>query len=464
MLLATTNQLCQEVAVVPFLWILPLSLYLLTFIICFDRPRWYDRRWAGPALVLSLPLATHLLLKGIHLKLAWQILGYSWVLFICCMACHGELVRTKPAPAHLTLFYLCVAAGGALGGFLVAVVAPSLFPHYWEFHVALAAAVILVFFLWIRSRAWTNLVRHSALVVAPLVLVAMLLVVVLVGALVSNHLHTLVRVRNFYGAVTVYDLKHPLGPCRRMIHGRILHGIQFQVDELRKGPNGYDGATSGPALATAHHPARETGEPLRIAVLGLGTGTLAVFGRKGDHMTFYEINPQVVQLAREYFTYLDDTPAKVEVRLGDARLQLALEEQSGDAPRYDIIIFDAFTSDAIPIHLITRESIALYEKRLKPDGLLVFNISNRYLDLHPVLRGFSEQLNWQALPTYAESDLEQGLMPSRWVTLTRNQAFMDHQKIKEARVPWDSEDIVLWTDDFASLWQVLKRPARAPRK
>ncbi len=295
LLLATTNQMCQDVAVVPFLWVLPLALYLLTFIICFDRERWYLRRLYFALLPLALLVACLVLLVDAELALLYQLLGYSVMLFIGCMLCHGELVRLRPAPAGLTLFYLCMSAGGALGGLLVGLAAPLVLPELWEYHLSLLACALLL--LWASrsarvERGWNPPGLLTWLI--GLLVLASLLFANMRGwelkkdvdtddwSLERVHAHVLAHHRGFYGVVKVHEGGTPgtLDHYVSLQHGRILHGVQYTHKDRRAAPSSYYGPDSGLGVALRMHP-RSSG-PLRIAVIGLGAGTVAVYAGDGD--------------------------------------------------------------------------------------------------------------------------------------------------------------------------------------
>lgn len=464
-LLATTNQMCQEVAVVPFLWVLPLALYLVTFIICFDGPRWYRRSWYGVFLVLAVVGATIVLFQGVSVDLWLQIVAYSAVLFACCMVCHGELVRLKPAPRYLTGFYLAVALGGALGGAFTTLLAPLLFTAYWEYHVGLVACCGLLLVVVYRDRCWPLYGGRPRWAWAILLLALAGLAAGLVTQAVLDSRSGLVRLRSFYGVLQVIrrlDVDNQDLPYLMLRHGRISHGFQYLQAEQRGWPTSYYGPHTGVGLAIRHHPRRASGGHrghLRIGVVGLGVGTLAAYGRPGDLVRFYEINPEVVRLSQEHFTYRKDSPAKVEVVLGDARVSLERELRHGRPGRFDVLVVDAFSSDAIPVHLLTRECFQVYRDHLRQDGILAVHVSNRYLDLGPVVRRQAAELAQQAVLVDSDDDDPWGVHAANWVLVTGNRRFLDTPAVHSAVDPWPDQGPLpaAWTDDFSNLFKVLSK-------
>ena len=296
MLLATTNQMCQEVAVVPFLWILPLAIYLLTFILCFGHESRYDRRWLGLLVGVMVPLALMMMVLGPEAPLINHLVVYSLTLFACCMVCHGELVKTKPHPRHLTLFYLTLAAGGALGGVAVALIAPLAFTGFWEFPVAMAGSAGLTLVAWYRARAWKPYLNRPYWILAPMTGMTFAVVTSLILIAVGTGHEAVVRSRNFYGVLRLTrESDGDQGERLVLTNGRVLHGSQFVEEEKRTWPTAYYGRQSAVGLAMEHHPRRLAAQSeerrLRVGVIGLGAGTIAALARPGDYIRFYEINP-----------------------------------------------------------------------------------------------------------------------------------------------------------------------------
>ncbi len=717
MLLATTNQLCIDVATVPFLWVLPLSLYLISFIICFDSPQWYDRRAYGLLLLACGPVACWVIDKGADVKISKQVAIYATILFACCMTCHGELVRCKPHSRYLTLFYVLISAGGALGGVLVAIVAPYMFHGYWEYHLGLVACCVVTLIAWCVQRIWLRtpsaafwiwativtanvsllawflysrpkdaidatdetivfgvfgLVQFIGLIVTGalerrwnlliavwcvlsavlcawfmgygtwqfsgmmsesiyitlaamaicspitagtllvlsrsltkasvrfcatgaiylvaavicgwllvmkgmelkwsigdwiesilLVLLAVavaapfiaavrlfffgfshersirlyglgaiyviatsicgillragwihdwqgisfvsttgaavlmewsadgfrgkdraslgfwlwvpaitlilflsnrLAVIVNSANILDNYRQTVHTSRNFYGVLRVQKEaseqdKDFIAPKYSLTHGQIKHGFQF-IDEYWKAqPTTYYGRESGVGIAiqTSRDRRKESNtRPLRVGVVGLGTGTIAAYGETGDTFRFYDINPDVVALSDKFFTYLRDSSARTEVVIGDARIMMEREIADGKSQQFDILAIDAFSSDAIPVHLLTSECGDIYRQQLKPGGILAVHISNRFLDLSPVSRGLAEHLGWKAYQIKNSANVLSGVFGSTWILLTADEELGGDPAFLKSVTPWnDDEKILHWTDDYSGLWQVL---------
>jgi hypothetical protein len=454
LLLATTNQISQGIAVIPFLWVAPLSLYLLTFILAFHHERWYRRLLFAVAAGVFAPAACAV--AGLALIVpVWGQLGiHLSTLFILCMVCHGELALARPSPRYLTAFYLTIATGGVLGGVFVALAAPRLFVEFSEYPIGLAAACLLGFAGWLRTGALGQWTARNFAVRVPLMALLVGGITSLAATVAISNRPALLDLRNFYGILRVSERTDLNGPLRQLTHGRVRHGFQYLRDPERAWPTCYYGPHSGVAIAlnALASPNR------RVAVIGLGTGTLAAWGRPGDTFRFYEINPDVQAIASTWFSFLRDSKARTETVLGDARVQLERELASGHSQDFDAIAVDAFSGDAIPIHLLTAECGDLYRRRLAPGGLLLLHISNRSLDLEPVARGLARHLGWKAALFLSGQHDETGELSSKWVLITANSAFLEQPRIADRVAAWPDakRSPITWTDDFASLWHVLR--------
>jgi len=447
LLLAVTNHLTQNVASIPLLWLAPLTIYLLTFIFAFEGRNWYRPQLLWPFVLVWLGGMAWLLVDAdFHYDLPMQLGMFLPGLFLGCLFCHGELYRLRPAPRQLTKFYLIVSAGGALGGLLVAVVAPLAFDAYYELGIGMTVLALLA------------ALRFAPLGRVPgLVSLAVLMGVAACAAYDGFHYHrdVLQSERGFYGVLRVKEYGAPGEPShlRRLVHGTIMHGEQYLHAERRGFITTYYQETSGIGVAIK---SRQEGGPIRVGVIGLGTGTIAAYGRRGDLYRFYDIDPRVVRLAKEQFTFLADSAAQVEVALGDARLSLERE-----APQdFDVLAVDAFSSDAIPVHLITKEALGVYLRHVKSDGIVAFHVSNRFLELIPVVARLAREQGAHAVLVNDDPDDEDESLRSRsdWVLVSRDQAALERGAIigsgaqqAEDRPAWRT-----WTDDYSNLIQILK--------
>lgn len=609
LLVAITNKLCQDVAVIPFLWVLPLGLYLVTFILCFDHSRWYVRPVFAVLFILCAVSLVWALFQGVGVKILLQVLIYASTLFVACMICHGELYRLKPHPKLLTRYFLLISLGGALGGLFVGVVAPRVFNSFLELHIGLGLCALLLFWCCMRDEAGES--RHAAgwdwmvlgLCTVPPAGAVMLMLYrvvkresgsgwsqvwegmpwvplafcvigllawlrwvrpfrtdearswewlgfVLVGASLfgldrlvvflgpkipnvlpkvgltklagwfegksfrTDHLHWLVWIvfaiwlviaiwrktlskkrdwheiacsclvagvvgliaslviqvreadqsavywsRNFYGTLTIFEYRkdEPTAHYFLLQHGKITHGFQFTDPDFAKWTTSYYGSNSGVGLAWAQFP---TNQPRHLGVVGLGTGTLATYAKAPtDTIRFYDINPAVTNIAQTRFTYLSNCVGKVNLVMGDARLSMESELKRGESQKFDVLALDAFSSDAIPAHLLTREAMETYLGHIKTNGVIAIHISNRYLDLEPVVQNLAEhfKLEWALISDSNENDW--WIYSSSWVLVSANKDLLAHESIASVKSPANSTrpKIPLWTDDFASLFQILNR-------
>ncbi|MGZ3457830.1 MAG: spermidine synthase, partial [Archangium sp.] len=473
LLLATTNQLSRDVAAGPFLWVLPLALYLLTFILAFERERLYHRALWVPLLIASVGGVLRAILEGPHCPLAFQLLAYGGALLAGCMVCHGELYRLRPAPRHLSAFYLQVSAGGVLGGVFVGLVAPRVFDTYVEYPLGLAACCLVALVpLLSPSSGEGALGRMGRLLSVFLLAFGVMGIGV---SLLDIRREVRVTARNFFGVVQV--LEHGVGDPDRhrfaLKHGAITHGMQFAEPSRRDRPTAYFTPDSGLGLAiTEQRRLREaSGQPagLRIGVLGLGVGTSASLARAGDSVRFYEINPAVIALARGeggYFSYLRDTPAHVEVVEGDARISLERELERGEPRGFDVLALDVFSSDAIPVHLLTREAVAVYRAHLAPHGVLALHISSSHLDLLPVALAHARAFGMHA--TLVVTDSRGDTLRSTWVLLSADAGFSQGATftrtaahVRRLEAP-DGPPPIAWTDEHNSVLPVLRHEPREP--
>jgi len=501
---SVTQQLTLNVASAPFLWILPLSIYLLSFILTFSGWPAYARVVFLPLYVMALGAVYLALLGEFHVEQTFysmnQQLGiYGAALFVTCMICHGELYRLRPPAARLTFYYMAVSFGGALGGILVAAIAPMVFHLYQELHLGfLGCGLLLALSAWREMRrnaelesqrkekskkghgtprkqqrkqaAGTKQSRtRSDTAVALLILAAFgaLLARPIFGFLV-RHAYGLMQStvhteRSFFGVLRVEEIGHgdPQSHIRELYDGTTLHGVQGMSPDLRAFPTGYYSAHTGvgAALSLIQRP-----DGRHVGLIGLGVGTLAAWARPEDRFVFYEINPGVVEVAQEWFTFLADSRGDVRIRMGDARLKLERESSQ----HYDALILDAFSSDSVPVHLLTREAFATYERHLAPNGMMAFHISNRHLDLAPVVYRLAEPKNFHALKIVNLALLDDATLEATWMILSRDASYINalitqlEPSIRTGEVllerdrAADYPNVRPWTDDYSNLLQILK--------
>jgi hypothetical protein len=455
LLLATTNLITQDIAVAPFLWILPLSVYLLSFILTFESDRWYRRLPFAVLAGVLAPVAAATTSVGVVLLPLWgEAAVYLGALFAACMLCHGELAKARPPARYLTAFYLIVSAGGVVGGVFVALIAPGLFSQFTEYPLALTATCMLGLIGWFRSGAYAEWTRQNFRVRVPMMALLFGMLGSIALALVPGiGKQPLARVRNFFGILSVAERSDSGGEYRQLTHGRIKHGSQYVKEPLHSQPTSYFGPRSG--VGVVMQAMQKEGGARNIAIVGLGAGTMAAWGRPGDTISFYEINPDDESVARKWFSYLDSSKAKVDVALGDARIVLERELAAGQRNDYDMIVVDAFSSDAIPMHLLTSECADIYRQRLKPGGLLMMHISNRTLNLEPVVRGVAGHLQWTASQFLSSGYAPAGEDGSRWILISPDADWVKRAKLEQLVSGWSETSPLLWTDDFASLWHVL---------
>ena len=515
LLLATTNLICQGIAASPFLWVLQLSLYLLSFIVCFESDRWYRREIFHPLFAVTVALVIVVSLPNAAYSFLMQLAAYSAVLFAGCMVCHGEAARTRPSAESLTVFYFCIATGGAAGGIVVSLIAPGMFPNYWEYPLGVLGCVAVL--LWVsareRSSWWYTgraslalLILSGAMLLTPTILapvwgeaarlrpsIGVCAAAVLTGAAVFKYMmerhepkkapapllvrsasrialallaaglvipqkaalyHVIASSRNFYGVLSVVSVDQENYLALR--YGNTVHGFQYQDAERARLATGYYGPGSGANIVIRNWPQR----PMRVGLVGMGVGTLAALAQPGDVFRFYEINPDVYKMSRgkqPYFTFLQDSPGRIEVVPGDARLSLEREAHRGELQKFDVLVLDAFSSDAIPMHLLTREAFSDYEEHLRgPASVIAVHISNQTLDLRPVLAGIGREFGFHAVRVYP-------LLPtgpfsqSDWVLLSHDSTSLSGNEIAKHSEPFPMEArSISWTDDYCDLLHVIR--------
>ena len=479
LLMGVTNQLCLDLASVPFLWILPLAVYLISFILCFASERFYRR---GPFVVvvaitmLLLPLSEPAFNEGTTLaglrSLPIAIGLYLLLLFASCMVLHGELYRRRPSVEALTSYYLWVSAGGALGGLFVGIVAERWFIDYYEIPAGFAAWWVLVLGLAMRDSKGG---LHRGAPIWRKVVTSAVAIFVSMSMFLNERFRTTDVVhqeRTFFGVLRVTISEPGKSPAYVLRHGTTLHGLQFTGINLRRLPTAYYGFAGGVGL-TLQSVARTN--PIRVGIIGLGVGTLAAYGRSGDLYRFYEIDPAVISLARgsKFFTFLGDSKAAIDIVEADGRLALEDEERRGE-PGWDVLVVDAFSSDAVPVHLLTREALALYARRLAPDGVIAIHVSNRHLALTELFFRLARSNGLAAVALRTASAPTLTSVPSRWVLIARESERLKRllnsvaSASRSLRLPPNHVSLVLpnrslsdgagpiWTDDYSDLLSILR--------
>jgi hypothetical protein len=448
LLLGVSNHLTQNIPSAPLLWVVPLAIYLLTFTLCFNArdgvPSWYPRSISLPQTALAICAMAWLLAdKKLDFMLLLHVIVFCGGLFIACMYCHSELAARKPAAKYLTNYYLMIAVGGAIGSFVIGIVAPLTLSAHYELGLTIYIFALLATWL-----LWRDAHRGLALIASAVCIFT------LSAALYSMYhfrKEVIVMTRNFYGTLRVRE-SHPdeMDRTRTLVHGGIMHGDQYLDPERRRIATSYYRPTSGIGIALQQKHT-ELDRPLRVGIVGLGTGTLAVYGETGDVFRFYEINPGVVDIATRDFTYLADTAAAVEIALGDARLNLEREAEQ----RFDVLAIDAFSSDSIPVHLLTVEALAVYERHMQPDGMIAFHVSNRFLQLHPVVEQLATARGLAI--AWLEETRDDGSTVSDWILVSKDPIVLAKPYIAAAAQPIPTRpEWRLWTDDFNNIVQVLR--------
>ncbi len=474
LLISMTNQITQEIAVVPFLWILPLSIYLLTFIFAFSGGFLYNRTAYLIALIV-LALGSRMLLNVPSENISIQIFIFLLLLFISCMLAHNELYRLRPTAVSLPAFYLMVALGGAVGGIFVNLIAPSVFiTGFWELQWGLILIGALMAFIIYSEPDRSSVARKAKKIRSPSkskprfkpVLIGLLIILVLQAVYVVYYMRQVsveseMTARNFYGILRVWQINEekPELLANQLTHGKTAHGFQFTAEEFRALATAYFTPESGVGVAITNHPKR--GRGLRVGGLGLGIGIIGTYGLENDVYRFYEVNPDVIAIAEgqgDYFSYLRDSEAEIQVVEGDARVALEEEMLRDGSQNFDLLVIDTFSGDTIPLHLLTKEAFEIYLAHLNEGGVIAINVSNKLFDLPQAIFPLADAFGLNAALIASNGDGLQSY-DSIWMLLTTDPVFLKLPFIaaRTLQRPETLSEVRLWTDDFSNLFQILKR-------
>lgn len=454
LLLAITQFLTQNVINLPLMWVLPLGLYLISFIVTFSKSTGYDRHFWLCAFLIFLTLTMWLIymegLSGYDVVIV--LLG---LLYSACMICHGELILRKPSLSSLTTFYLFISLGGVLGSLFVNIVAYVLLGNWWDFYIPLMVLTAIVLLLSYQSYRQKQLPWETEVLISTCTIIILGLTIVYI---IKPKTEVLAQKRSLYGFIRVTDtLPGSAYGYRSMNNGQILHGVQYLSPEKQHLATTYYGENSGVEL-TIKYLRNHRDRPLNIAVIGLGCGTIASLGVKGDNIDFFELDENVKDFAYRYFTYLKNSPANVKVILGDARLSMVKAQFSPTFKPYDLIVADAFNGDAIPFHLLTRESVHLYRSLLAKNGLLALHTTNTYLTFLPLTNNLAKDQGFEHFWVITQPNFGKLIYTNYWAILSSDPKYAAWIKQQKGITLIDnkSKSDILWTDDFNSILPLLK--------
>lgn len=448
-LVAVTTQITQQIAPVPLLWIMPLVLYLFSFVVAFSGR---GQSVFVPLLFFASAGAAWWLAGTSHSAIVFQVFSYLALLFLCGLSCHVLLYRSRPETESLPLFYVLLSFGGAFGALLASIVAPLVFSDFYEFPLALALSSALA--AWILPNAFFPRILNPRKILIAKIFIIALTATLFVLSTLSNDERPAVSTRNFYGNTRVtFD-----NGLVSLQHGTTLHGTQFASEEDARLPTTYYGPASGIGRALLYQQRKRAEEEMRVGVIGLGTGTVAAYCRPDDTYVFYEIDRRIEDIARSYFSYLAHCKG-AEVRIGDGRIVLESERAAGRLGAYDVLAVDAFSDDTIPVHLLTREAFRVYASHLRSDSsILAIHVSNRYLNLSPVVFRLAAEIGMSAMHIADSGGSILGGSPSLWILLAKDPDVFTSVTFANANVSPPEQTTHVWTDDYSSLLPVLAFP------
>lgn len=441
LLVSATTEITQIIAPLPLLWIVPLSLYLLSFILGFSIG--YGRLPA--ILLLSAGLTMYITLS----LPVFYTLGVTLIIFFAAAwYCHGRLYDLRPEPASLPWFYMCISGGGMMGTILAALIGPLLLPNIWEFTIGVALSSALIFAELARH------IRSMRLQIGALSLMYAVPVLALFG-LLRTEVETLRQYtyydRNFYGSIRILDDSE----ARTLYNGNTTHGKQYFASDKAHKPNMYYAPESGIGRAIMHERSLKKGYDIRFGVIGLGSGAMAAYCTQNDAVVFYEIDRDIEDVARDYFTYLEHCP-QAEVVLGDGRIMLEREFKTEGPRAFDVLAIDAFTDDTIPAHLLTREALNMYRAHMaSSSSIIAVHVSNRYLNLVPVLMAYAQREGLSILSVSTGWSSGSLASPSQWVLLSEDPRAFTSDIFKNAYAYLPQMRVHEWTDDFSDILSVV---------
>ena len=456
-MLGATNEMTQDLPPIPFLWVLSLGIFLISFIIPFAKERREGPNIWKKTFNISLLLLILLKVTGHGMPIVFQVITYAFILYSACMVCHIELAATKPKEEYLTEFYLYISLGGGLGSLFVTFLGPVLFNQYFEMYLALLSIYgfigIQKYELFSKtSKAFEKGMKVNFILWLSSGLICFSLLYFKDNMMIKN---LILKDRNFYGVLKILDTKFQGDEIKRaLFDGKTIHGLQFLNSKNTLSPSLYYTEESGVGLAFNTLKNKSNS---KVGIIGLGAGTLASYAKENDIFDFYEINPQVIDIANNQFTYLKNSKAKIKTYLGDARITLEEIYRNKGTKSYDLIVLDAFSSDAIPTHLLTREAFLLYTQHLSEEGTLAIHISNRHIDLFPVVASLAKEKGYLSVE-FNDHTTDEKKVYSIWALVSKNKEFISSIKSGPFKEKTKRENVteVIWTDDYTNLLRLFK--------
>ncbi|MGJ8682699.1 fused MFS/spermidine synthase [Paraglaciecola sp.] len=461
LLVSVTNAMSQNIPPVPFLWLSPLAIYLVTYIVCFGNIRFYKPNVWLVIYGITAFIALFIYFIGGQFDIATQVTLYLLILFSATMVCHGELSKLKPKTEHATFFYLVISLGGVFGSFMVSFISPLIFDEFTEYPIAIFSVFILFSFsaLLKTSAKQDSSIKNTLIWFNNRTVMASISGVVGVLWLLMFYSMNLLyqqfdldKSRNFYGILSVKDIVQGDVEERRLVDGSTAHGAQSLNEDVTL-PLSYYRPNTGVELVLSE---LSKDENIDVGIIGLGVGALGAYGNEGDNYHFYELNPAVIEFANRHFRFLKQSKANISVRLGDARISLQKEFDKGITHQFDVLVVDAFSGDVIPTHLLTREAFKLYHQQITSQGTIILHISNRHLDLLPVVLGNAKYLGMQALLFSTQGGKQEH--DTDWVILTNKTSILTKMDFQKTRINLADNQLytVDWTDDYSSILPILK--------